>query len=180
MNYKTLPETTFAPIEQAIGHVCAKTRSRGSRQDVVLMRLVTHLATGYHALVQRVIGPERLNPVMFMTLMLAFGAPEDEVNPSQLSATTGESRANMTRICDELCERGLIRRHAALTDRRRVVISLTAAGDRLVRKLLPELRRLLRAAHELVAEADVPVLEGLLKQQVCGLDRALAREEQAR
>ena len=177
MNYKnTAADTTFCPIEEAIRHVCSKTRS-DSRRDVVLMRLVTHLATGYHALIQRAIGPEHLNPVMFMTLLLAYGSPDNEINPSRLSETTGESRANITRICDELCDRGLIRRHAANTDRRRVVISLTAAGERLLLKLLPGLRRSLKHAHEAFAPADIETLERLLKLQVAGLDRVRSAKE---
>ena len=172
----TPTDTSFAPIDQAIRHACAKTNS-GSRRDVVLMRLVTHLATGYHALIQRTIGPENLNPVMFMTLLLAFGSPDNEVNPSKLSETTGESRANMTRICDELCERGLIRRHAAQTDRRRVVVALTAAGERLLLKLLPGLRRSLKLAHRKLAPSDVLTLERLLKLQVAGMDPVRTAKE---
>ena len=121
----------FSAVEAGIDRVARKLNMPGElRQDVILMRLVTCMARHYEELIGRVIRPQRLNPVMFKTLLMTFGSPANKVNPSRLSDVTGESRANMTRICDELCERGLIVRKASESDRRRVVVSLT--GRRLL------------------------------------------------
>jgi MarR family transcriptional regulator, negative regulator of the multidrug operon emrRAB len=164
----------FCAVEEGIDRISRKAKtSPTAREDVVLMRLVTSMARHYDELVNRVIRPQRLNHVMFKTLLMAFGSPSNEVNPSRLSEVTGESRANMTRICDELGERGLISRHASQSDRRRVAVSLTAAGERMVRKMLPLIGEPLRRAHGLISSADRAQLEKLLKTQLAGLESAL-------
>ncbi|HEX6833552.1 MAG TPA: MarR family transcriptional regulator [Rudaea sp.] len=165
------PSCPFAKVEASIDRVTRKLSAEpAARDDVVLMRLVTGLARRYEELVNDAIRPQKLNHVMFKTLLMAFGSPDNEVNPSELSDATSESRANMTRICDQLCERGLIERRPSESDRRRIVVSLTAAGERLVRKLLPKMRDSLRAAHAPLKAADKRVLERLLKTQYEGLN----------
>ena len=179
MNYKR-PSTPpcFLAVEASIERVTRKLgESASARDDVVLMRLVTSLSRRYDEIINSAIRTEKLNHVMFKTLIMAFGSPDNEVNPSELSNATGESRANMTRICDQLCERGLIDRHAAESDRRRIVVSLTSAGDRLVRKLLPSMRGSLRQAHAQLNAAEKRDLERLLKKQLSSLESGLDRGE---
>jgi MarR family transcriptional regulator, negative regulator of the multidrug operon emrRAB len=172
----TVPRN-FCAIEEGIDRVTRKLKAPDyAREDVVLMRLITSMARHYDEITNRVIRPQRLNHVMFKTLLMAFGSPSNELNPSQLSTVTGESRANMTRICDELCERGLIVRHSSESDRRRVVISITAAGDRMVRKMLPKIRVPLQRAHVLLTAEEKRQLEMLLKKQLAGLEAVLADE----
>ena len=164
----------FCAIEEGIERIARKLKTPAyAREDVVLMRLVTSMARHYDEIVSHVIRPQRLNHVMFKTLLMAFGSPSNELNPSRLSAVTGESRANMTRICDELCERGLIVRHASESDRRRVVISITPAGERMVRKMLPKISIPLQRAHALPSAEEKRQLEMLLKKQLAGLEAVL-------
>jgi MarR family transcriptional regulator, negative regulator of the multidrug operon emrRAB len=161
----------FCAVEEGIERITRKLKSpTHAREDVVLMRLVTSMARLYDEIVNASIRPQRLNHVMFKTLLMAFGSPTNEVNPSRLSEVTGESRANMTRICDELCERGLIERHAGQTDRRRIAISLTAAGERMVRKMLPRIGEPLQRAHASLSANEKRQLESLLKKQLAGLE----------
>ena len=177
MNHtKTSVPACFAKAEESIGRVARKVGAPNeSRDDVILMRLITMLSRRYDELVSEAIDPEQLNSVMFKTLLMAFGSANNEVNPSELSSATGESRANMTRICDQLCDRGLIDRHAAESDRRRIVVSITPAGERLVRKLLPGMRESLRQAHAVFGATDKKQVERLLKTQLSGLEAVLER-----
>jgi MarR family transcriptional regulator, negative regulator of the multidrug operon emrRAB len=169
----------FCAIEEGIDRITRKLKaSQDAREDVVLMRLVTCMARNYDEIVSRVIRPQRLNHVMFKTLLMAFGSSANEVNPSRLSEVTGESRANMTRICDELGRRGLIVRHASESDRRRVAVSLTAAGERMVRKMLPLISAPLQRAHMLPSAAEKRQLEMLLKKQLAGLEAVLGAGKQ--
>lgn len=179
MNHiKSTTPPCFLAVEEGIGRVTRKLNATSAaRDDVVLMRLVTSLARRYDELVSEAIRPEQLNQVMFKTLLMAFGSPDNELNPSELSSATGESRANMTRICDQLCERGLIERHPAESDRRRIVVSLTPAGERLVRKLLPNMRESLARAHASLGTKEKKALERLLKMQLMGLEAARQRGE---
>jgi MarR family transcriptional regulator, negative regulator of the multidrug operon emrRAB len=179
MNHIKAPiPACFAAAEESIARVARKLNTTSAaRDDVVLMRLVTSLARRYDELVSEAIRPEKLNQVMFKTLIMAFGSPDNELNPSELSSATGESRANMTRICDQLCERGLIERHAAESDRRRIVVSLTPAGEKVVRKLLPHMRESLQQAHVAFNAKDRRELERLLKVQLSGLEAVRHRGE---
>ncbi|MDR3385893.1 MAG: MarR family transcriptional regulator [Rudaea sp.] len=167
----------FCAIEEGIERITRKLKSSThSREDVVLMRLVTSMARHYEELVNRTIRPQHLNAVMFKTLLMAFGSPTNELNPSRLSEVTGESRANMTRICDELCQRGLIERHAGQTDRRRIAISLTATGERMVQKMLPLIGEPLQRVHARFSAAEKRQLEMLLKRQLAGLETVLGKD----
>lgn len=47
--------------------------------------------------------------------------------------------ASMTSLLDTLQRRGLVRRTPDVRDRRRVVVTITAEGSRVIRRLLPEM-----------------------------------------
>ena len=70
----------------------------------------------------RPLDPHGLTAVVYITTMSLFSRPENLANPSELSDTTGETRGNMARICDELVDKGLIRR----VPTRRIAFSLQA------------------------------------------------------
>ena len=177
MNYLDTPTPdSFRAVEEGIERVSRKVASC-SRDDIILLRLVTYLARNYEEMISRIIRPLRLNEVMFKTLLMAFGSPANEVNPSRLSTVTGESRANMTRICDELSQRGLIKRHASDSDRRRVVVSLTSAGERLVRNVLPRIGEKQRQVNAALSSGEKQQLERLLKKQFGGLEAVLGHKE---
>src|SRR5450432_1358239 len=180
MNQKSISiPRGFCAVEEGIERITRKLRSPShAREDVVLMRLVMSMARHYEEIINRIIRPQRLNHVMFKTLLMAFGSPTNEVNPSRLSEVTGESRANMTRICDELCQRGLVERHAGQTDRRRIAISLTAAGERMVHKMLPRIGAPLQRAHAPLSASKKRQLEMLLKKQLAGLEAVLGEDSQ--
>ena len=44
----------------------------------------------------------------------------------------------MTRICDDLVRKGLVRRRPGVEDRRRVLLELTRRGQTLIERLLPK------------------------------------------
>ena len=83
----------------------------------------------------KLLEPTGLTMVGYITMMVLYSRAENLANPSELSDATGETRGNMTRICDELVDRGWLRRVPNAEDRRRVDLSLTDAG------IAPQLRR---------------------------------------
>jgi MarR family transcriptional repressor of emrRAB len=89
----------------------------------------------------RVLEPHGLTGLGYITMMALYGRPENLANPSDLSDATGETRGNMTRICDELVDRGWMRRVNNLDDRRRVDLSLTESGMALLNQIAPQLRQ---------------------------------------
>ncbi len=89
----------------------------------------------------RLLEPHGLSAVSFITMMSLYGRPENLANPSELSDATGETRGNMTRICDDLVDKGWMRRVPNAEDRRRVDLSLTEPGMALLKSVAPQMRR---------------------------------------
>ena len=87
------------------------------------------------------LAPHDLTALGYITMMALYSRPENLANPSELSEATGETRGNMTRICDELVDKGWMRRVPNVDDRRRVDLSLTDSGMALLGELAPRLRQ---------------------------------------
>ena len=92
--------------------------------------------------------PYGLTAVGYITLMALFGRVDNLANPSELSDLTGETRGNMTRICDDLVDKGLMRRVPNAEDRRRVDLSLSDEGVKLLTTLVPHMRSNADAFYE--------------------------------
>lgn len=88
----------------------------------------------------RQLASHNLSTLGYITMMLLNGVPENMANPSDMCRWTGETRANMTRICDELVAKGWLRRVQSEKDRRRVELSLTEEGMQLLHTVVPKLR----------------------------------------
>ena len=87
------------------------------------------------------LAPHGLTSLGYITMMALYSRPENLANPSELSEATGETRGNMTRICDELVDKGWMRRVPNAEDRRRVDLSLSDTGMALLNELAPQLRQ---------------------------------------
>jgi DNA-binding MarR family transcriptional regulator len=90
-------------------------------------------------------------------VVLASQGPQRMVD---LAAALGVTPSTAGRMCDRLLRKGLIRRHRARADRREVLVSLTAAGRRVVdeattrrRALLAEILGRLPAAEQAAVAA---------------------------
>jgi MarR family transcriptional repressor of emrRAB len=105
----------------------------------------------------------------YMAMMLLQSTPDNLANPSDLCVLAGETRANMTRICDELVAKGLMKRLSNEADRRRIDLSLTPAGIGLLRKTVPQVRQGLKEVLSVFSKEDKDTLIRLLST----LNRAL-------
>lgn len=70
-------------------------------------------------------------------LAILYGSPDETSTTSQLGHASGEKPANLTRVCDDLVSRGLIKRSAQPGDRRAVLVSLSDQGRALTEAILP-------------------------------------------
>jgi MarR family transcriptional repressor of emrRAB len=149
-----------AEIEAAV----ARTAGRFSEVPVVetsILRLLTLLGREISALLEQLLRPHGLNETDFRILMCLFSQPDGVAHPSELCAYVAQSPANMTRVADGLCERGLITRIASEEDRRRTILRITAAGEALARSLLPDTTARTRA---IFAGMPQPACGALLEQ----------------
>lgn len=121
----------------------------------------------------RLLEPHKLAPLGYITMMALYSRPENLANPSELSDATGETRGNMTRICDDLVDKGLMRRVPNAEDRRRVDLSLTEAGMTLLNTLAPQLRQ---NADDFYKRTFTKAEKATLQQLLTQFSAALAKE----
>ena len=110
--------------------------------DVMLMRLVTHLARGIQAHLDGLLQAHGLTSTAWSVLMSIYSAPESTDNPSRVSQAACLSRPHMTRLTDELVAGGWVERVPNANDRRSVDIRMTPDGIARVRSLFPEVWKL--------------------------------------
>jgi MarR family transcriptional repressor of emrRAB len=154
---------SFALIESQIERVRSRLHD-APVQDIVLVRLIKALSgqLGYH--LGRKVRPHGINEVGFRTLTMLYGQLDTGINPSDLSDASGETRTNMTRICDDLVRKGLVRRRASTEDRRRIVLELTKKGVTLIEKVLPQVWAGVSETTAAMSQAEKDTFERLLKK----------------
>jgi MarR family transcriptional repressor of emrRAB len=106
----------------------------------------------------------------FRALVMLFSRPDGRANPSELCGFDTHSRANMTRIGDALVARGLVTRAPAAEDRRRIVLSITPKGRRLVRTLIPQVAPLVSAVLGGLGQTQKRQLATTLKRIAVNID----------
>ncbi len=154
----------------------ARTRRRlpkFSVQHTTLARLSRHINKLSQERANLALRPFALNMVSYNTLMMLYGTEGHRLSPSQLADASGEKRTNITRICDELCAKGLVERVAGVDDRRSVVVSLSSSGLALIEQLQPVMTQLLGDLYGDFTIAELQELQRLLRKQVARLDRSL-------
>jgi len=137
------------------------------RDAAVLVRLIKHIHAQIHDAANAVLREHGLNHTDYNILMMIYGSADNAVNPSQLGSAAGEKAANITRVCNALCEKGLISRVAdSGGDRRKVVLSLTASGRRRIESLLPQMSSLLEDIVRGLRAGERTQFEGLLRRML--------------
>jgi len=135
------------------------------RDAAVLVRLIKHIHAHVQDAANAVLREQGLNHTDYNVLMMIYGSPDNAVNPSQLGNAAGEKAANITRVCNALCGKGLINRVAVSDgDRRKVVLSLTARGRRCIESLLPQMSRLLDTSVRGLSAGECARFEALLRR----------------
>lgn len=140
-------------------------------ERIRLVRLIAHMQRSLEQSCNRVLKPYALNYSGYHALMMLYGSPDFSLTPSELSDATGEKRNNITRICDDLAERRLIAREASTTDRRSVLLALTADGRELVERIQPEMWAPLDATFGDFSSSELKLLRTLLYKQLAGMDK---------
>lgn len=97
-------------------------------------------------------------------LLLMLHAHGGSATPGDIWPLMTQSPANLTRISDGLVERDLISRAPHTEDRRRMVMTITPRGEKLVKEILPHLTgNLARLYSEFTPQERDQLLEYLLR-----------------
>jgi MarR family transcriptional repressor of emrRAB len=145
------------------------------RGAVVLARLGYHVFRTMNDRLETFFGHHGLTSSAWTALMIIYASPGRAVSPSQMSASLAQSRTHMTRVGDELVEKGLVERVPDPADRRRVDLALSPRGDRLVRKLLPLAWREYEGMLSGFSKRDAATLERLLRRWITHLEDSAPR-----
>jgi MarR family transcriptional regulator, negative regulator of the multidrug operon emrRAB len=142
------------------------------RGAVMLARLGYHVFRLMNDRLETFFDYHGLTSSAWTALMIIYASPGRAVSPSQMSASLAQSRTHMTRVGDELVEKGLAQRVPDSADRRRVQLALSPRGERLVRKLLPLAWREYEGMLSGFSERDAATLERLLRRWITHLEDA--------
>jgi MarR family transcriptional repressor of emrRAB len=162
--------SSFLPTEQRLA-VTRRRHPAFPRGPAALVRLVKHLHKRVHDDANAALKPFGLNHAQYNLLMMLYGTDGQGLSASELAQSSGEKAANITRLTNELCEKGLIERAASEDDRRKLILSLTPAGVSLIERFLPAICSLLDEQTKGLDAREQAELERLLKRFLDGFDR---------
>lgn len=160
--------SSFAPTEDRL----AVTRERYPafpREPAVLVRLIKHIHKQVHDDANAELKPFGISHPEYNLLMMIYGTRDGAMTPSELSDAAGEKSANVTRLTNQLCDKGLVTRAGNDADRRKVVLTLTPDGKALIASFLPSIVDLLDRQTRQLTPQDQASLEFLLKKMLDGL-----------
>lgn len=161
--------SSFEPTERRLAVTCDRYPAF-PREPAVLVRLVKHLYKRIHANANALLKPYGISHPEYDVLMMMYGTPDQSLTPTEVAEAAGEKSANVTRLTDQLCEKGLIHRASNAEDRRKITLSLQPAGVALIERMLPEICVLLDAEVGGLGEAEQLRLETLLKKMLEGME----------
>lgn len=155
--------SSFLPTEQRLA-ITRRRHPAFPREPAVLVRLVKHIYKRVHDDANALLKPWGINHPEYNLLMMLYGTEGYTLNPSQLAEAAGEKAANITRLTNGLCDRGLIERTASQEDRRKVALTLTKAGIAMIESFLPDVCSLLERQATGLQPREMAQLEKLLKK----------------
>jgi MarR family transcriptional regulator, lower aerobic nicotinate degradation pathway regulator len=106
--------------------------AESSSEQVPMSTLLAGLGRDVTARVRRAMRPLGLGAQQFLVLsqLRTLG----QTSQAELADAVGMDRSNLATIVGDLCDRGLAQRARDKVDRRRYVLRLSKAGDRLLRR----------------------------------------------
>ena len=145
-------------------------------REAVLLRMLLMTGNAVIEEIERILKPYDLSDSDFRTLMMVYTAPDGRTSPSELCGFAQQSPTNMTRITNVLVKQGFITRASSDEDRRRVELSITPAGRRFVRKLLPTLFPRVHGAFASLSAAEQKTLDHLLRKVAANIDQLIGSD----
>jgi MarR family transcriptional regulator, negative regulator of the multidrug operon emrRAB len=133
------------------------------------VRLVKHIHKLLHDEANATLKSYGINHPEYNLMMMLYGSASGTMSPSELADAAGEKSANITRLTNELCDKGLIARTASVDDRRKIALNLTAQGEALIESFLPDICALLTRQMRHMTVSEQNQFEKLLKKFLSGL-----------
>jgi MarR family transcriptional regulator, negative regulator of the multidrug operon emrRAB len=138
--------------------------------ETVMVRHVRILASSMTRYFEPVFQRAGLTENIFHVLCLLIAADDGQASPGELSELIGTSKANTTRILDQLIPAGLVSRTVDATDSRRHVIQITPHGRTLASETVPKMMEALRQAFSGLTLDEFVTLGALIQKAIVSLD----------
>ncbi len=111
-----------------------------------------------------------------LCLLMHLKRRNDPVLPSELSEAMSVSTARVTRLLNALEERGLIQRSMDLSDRRKIVVKLTEAGERYLKEVYKRTHRRASAVIDALGAEETETFIRIA-EKIVDISRSLSDEE---
>lgn len=138
----------------------------------VMVRLLRITEFGLSNFFEPVFRSMGLTENTFHVLCLLVSNESGTASPGELSEMVGTSRANMTRLLEELIEDGHVARSIDPRDARRHVISITPEGRAKALDAAPQLRDPIETAFSDLSAKEFALLESVLRKLIVSLDKS--------
>jgi len=86
------------------------------------------------------------------------------LSPSDLGQKILKSNANLTTVVDSLEKKQLVARDRSASDRRRIIVQLTASGEELIARVFPRHARIIEEEFSVLSTEEQQQLAQLLKK----------------
>ena len=135
-----------------------------TQPDVDVLELVHALMHDYRSVQYRALrdGPHGITHMDGKTL--AFFAAHPGSTQAELAQHSGRDKAQLARLIKPLCEEALLLRSADEADKRNIRLTVTPAGQAVLRSLRQQSRRLSARATAGLSEAETRQLRVLLQR----------------
>jgi len=163
-----MPSSQVLHVEDAIQRISRRVPEMRAIESLIC-RVITILGRDITSRLDEALQSSGLAELEFRTLLTIFSR-DGTATPSDLSASLAQSPANLTRLTDVLVHRGLITRSISDQDRRRTLLDITPAGERLLRELLPQMASYSSALFRGFSAEDKTRLLADLKRLLGALD----------
>jgi MarR family transcriptional repressor of emrRAB len=159
----------FGPTEKRLRRVQARVPGFPF-EEMLLTRMAYHLQKGLRDRSNAILKKYELGDTHYHVLAILYGSADEIASATELSEACNEKPANLTRVCDELAAKGLLRRGPKPGDRRAVMISLSDEGRALIARILPEVSADITAVYEGFTPAELEQLAQLTGRVLRNLD----------
>ncbi len=173
-----MPLSQVAHVEKSLKGLSRQVPELPLVESMVL-RVAVILGRDLNVLLDGLLKPAGLAEAEYRVLTALF-SHGGNASAGELCAALAQSPANLTRVSDALVRRGYARRSLDAEDRRKVMLSLEPAGEKLLRSLLPCISSKVASAFDGFTAVEKKRLLADLKRLLAGIETHTVREVSSR
>ena len=168
-------DSQFSLFEKRVDRV-AKRNPGIPIRNIALTRMFFYIFKALEDQANHFLAAYGLSNTHYIALMMIYSSDNNILNPCKLSDSLLCSRANITRLVDELVENGWIERKGSTEDRRRIELSLTSAGVKCIEGVLPRNWERINHIWADFSSAEIDLTENMLRKILTRIEQGDTHE----